>query len=163
MTLPHPAAQSSQEGVAIPRPPSSSLGSISGADVGQVWSLDVSGLDPKRLAGAEGVRALQGLFDALIDALDLHPIAAPIWHLFGGEHAGVTGIVALSESHLACHSFPEHGGMTLDLYTCTSRPAPDWERLFGEHLGAGGPVRLQSRVFRRFLEPSLDHNPGISP
>ncbi len=123
--------------------------------MGQVWSLDASGLDPVRLGGEAGVRALQGLFDALIEALDLHPIAAPIWHLFGGEHAGVTGIVALSESHLACHSFPEHGGITLDLYTCTSRPAPDWEQLFREHLGGAGPVRLEKRVFKRSLRSHL--------
>lgn len=116
-----------------------------------MWSLDASGLDPARLRGEAGVRALQGLFDALVEALDLHPIAAPIWHLFGGEHAGVTGIVALSESHLACHSFPEHGGITLDLYTCTSRPAPDWEQLFGRHLGGTGKVRIEKRVFRRSL------------
>ncbi len=101
------------------------------------------------------MRALKGLFDALIEALDLHPIAAPIWHLFGGEHAGVTGIVALSESHLACHSFPEHGGVTLDLYTCTSRPAPEWEKLFALHLGGAGPVQLEKRVFRRSLHSPL--------
>ena len=124
--------------------------------MGQVWSLDASGLDPKRLAGEAGVRALQGLFEALIEALDLHPIAEPIWHLFGGEHAGVTGIVALSESHLACHSFPEHGGITLDLYTCTSRPAPDWEGLLQQHLGGDEPVRLEKRVFQR----SLHQNTG---
>ncbi|QDV06715.1 S-adenosylmethionine decarboxylase proenzyme precursor [Planctomycetes bacterium Poly30] len=119
--------------------------------VGQVWSLDASGLDPERLSGEAGKIALQGLFVALIEAADLHPIAQPIWHVFGGEHAGVTGIVALSESHLACHTFPEHGGMTLDLYTCMTRPAPDWQRLISAHLGGAMPVRLQTRVFRRFL------------
>ncbi len=119
--------------------------------MGQVWSIDASGLDPARLSGERGVSALKGLFEALIEAADLHPIANPIWHLFGGEHAGVTGIVALSESHLACHTFPEHGGMTLDLYTCMTRPAPDWQALFSEHLGGDEPVHLETRIFRRSL------------
>lgn len=120
-------------------------------DVGQVWSIDASGLDPAKLSGDRGVEALRAFFDGVIEAADLHPIANPIWHLFGGEHAGVTGIVALSESHLACHTFPEHGGMTLDLYTCMTRPAPDWRALFFEHMGSGAPVQLETRIFRRSL------------
>ena len=122
--------------------------------MGQVWSIDASGLDPARLSGEAGKLALQGLFGALIEAADLHPIADPIWHVFGGEHAGITGIVALSESHLACHTFPEHGGMTLDLYTCMTRPAPDWMRLISGHLGAGDRVQLETRIFRRSLAGS---------
>ncbi len=139
-----------------PREPNPALetASVPSSDavpVGQVWSLDASGLDPVRLSGDAGRLALMGLFDALIEALDLHPVAHPIWHIFGGEHAGVTGIVALSESHLACHTFPEHGGMTLDLYTCMTRPAPDWARLISEHLGGADPVELKARVFERSL------------
>lgn len=122
--------------------------------MGQVWSIDASGLDPRRLSGEAGQRAVQGLFAALIEAAALHPIAEPIWHVFGGEHAGLTGIVALSESHLACHTFPEHGGMTLDLYTCMTRPAPDWQRLISDHLGGAGTVQLEARVFRRSLVAS---------
>ncbi len=31
---------------------------------------------------------------------------------------GVSGIVLLAESHLAFHTWPEHGLVTLDIYTC---------------------------------------------
>lgn len=35
-----------------------------------------------------------------------------------GEKAGVTGTVVLAESHLAIHTWPENGGVTLDVYVC---------------------------------------------
>lgn len=115
--------------------------------VGQLWSLDVAGLDPRRLEGEGGRRALEGLFRALVERLGLRPVAAPVWHVFPAPHRGVTGMVALSESHLACHSFPEHGGLTLDLYTCRVRPAPDWQALLAQHLG--GTPRVDLRVVPR--------------
>ncbi len=31
---------------------------------------------------------------------------------------GVTVVYALAESHISAHSFPEHGSITLDCYTC---------------------------------------------
>ena len=31
---------------------------------------------------------------------------------------GVTGVVLLAESHLAVHTWPERGGVTLDVYVC---------------------------------------------
>ncbi len=35
-----------------------------------------------------------------------------------GEAAGVTGTVVLAESHLAIHTWPETGDVTLDVYVC---------------------------------------------
>lgn len=43
-----------------------------------------------------------------------------------GEPAGVTGVVLLAESHLALHTWPELGVVTLDIHVCNrsgdSRP-----------------------------------------
>ncbi|QYO62165.1 S-adenosylmethionine decarboxylase [Leptolyngbya sp. 7M] len=47
-------------------------------------------------------------------------------HKFPGE-GGVTGIAALTESHLACHTYPEHNIATFNLYCCRTRPEWDWE------------------------------------
>lgn len=43
-----------------------------------------------------------------------------LFHQFGSaaEPAGATGAVVLAESHLAVHTWPEIGGVTLDLYVC---------------------------------------------
>lgn len=35
-----------------------------------------------------------------------------------GEASGITGVVLLAESHLAIHTWPELGGVTLDVYVC---------------------------------------------
>lgn len=35
-----------------------------------------------------------------------------------GQKAGVTGTVVLAESHLAIHTWPENGNVTLDIYVC---------------------------------------------
>ncbi|MGL5633251.1 MAG: adenosylmethionine decarboxylase [Azovibrio sp.] len=35
-----------------------------------------------------------------------------------GQQAGVTGTVVLAESHLAIHTWPESGDVTLDVYVC---------------------------------------------
>ncbi len=35
-----------------------------------------------------------------------------------GEPAGITGVVLLAESHLAIHTWPEQGAVTLDVYVC---------------------------------------------
>ena len=123
---------------------------------GQLWSIDAGGLCPELLAGEDAVRALGALFDDLVEALGLHPVMEPRWHVFPGPHAGVTGFVALSESHLACHSFPEHGGLTLDLYTCRPRRAPDWRALVERRLGGAGPVELRGRTLHRALPAASD-------
>lgn len=43
------------------------------------------------------------------------------WHAFPswqGQPGGVTGTVLLAESHLAIHTWPERGAVTLDVYVC---------------------------------------------
>ena len=74
------------------------------------------------------------IFAHLISDLDLKAIDA-IWHKFPNE-GGVTGLVALTESHLACHTYPEHGTATFNLYCCRSRPEWDWEAKLKQALGA---------------------------
>jgi len=37
---------------------------------------------------------------------------------YQGQPGGVTGAVLLAESHLALHTWPERGGVTLDVYVC---------------------------------------------
>lgn len=43
------------------------------------------------------------------------------WHTFPefeGKPGGVTGMLLLAESHLAVHTWPERGGVTIDVYVC---------------------------------------------
>ena len=67
--------------------------------------------------------------------LELKVVGAPQWHTFPGP-GGVTGLALLAESHLAIHTFPEHGFAAFNVYCCKPRTAPDFAALAGEHLGA---------------------------
>lgn len=91
--------------------------------VGTEWLIEATGCDAERLRDEA---ALRGIFDAVIADLGLKDIDS-IWHKFPGE-GGVTGLVALTESHLACHTYPEHGTATFNLYCCRTRPEWDWEK-----------------------------------
>ena len=67
---------------------------------------------------------LESLFASLIEGMDLHPAAPTQWHLFPSP-GGITGVSLLRESHIAVHTFPEHGTLCLDVFCC--RPRPDWD------------------------------------
>ena len=101
-------------------------------DGGEAWIVDAAGCDPERLRSRE---ALEGLFGALVDELRLRPLGPAAWHAFPGP-GGHTGFLVLSESHLACHTFPETGFAALDLYCCRSLPPFPWEERLRRHLGA---------------------------
>jgi S-adenosylmethionine decarboxylase len=59
----------------------------------------------------------------------LHVIGESRWHQFPPP-GGITGIFLLTESHLTCHTYPETGVATFNLYCCRPRPAWPWvERL----------------------------------
>lgn len=43
---------------------------------------------------------------------------AECFHAFEPAGSGITGVVLLAESHLAVHTWPELGAVTLDVYVC---------------------------------------------
>ena len=105
--------------------------------------MDAHGCDPALLKDAS---ELAGLFEALIVALELRVVGAPQWHSFPGA-GGVTGLALLAESHLALHTFPEHGFAALNVYCCRRRAEPDFQTLIARHLGQS--ARAQVRVVTR--------------
>jgi S-adenosylmethionine decarboxylase len=76
--------------------------------------------DPHLLTDAA---ALQRLCLASVEASGLRAVAQ-LFHPFdagssdGVPAGGVTGVVLLAESHLAVHTWPERGVVTLDVYVC---------------------------------------------
>lgn len=76
------------------------------------------------------------------------------WHTFPdyqGEPGGVTGMLLLAESHLAIHTWPERGGVTLDVYVCNFEGdnSSKAERLMNELEAAFKPARAQrNRLLR---------------
>lgn len=107
------------------------------------WVIEALGCDSGRLTNLSQLRAL---FDELIVAMSLQPVAETQWHQFPG-HGGITGLCLLSESHLACHTFPEFGSLCLNIFCCRPRPDCDFERFLTASLGASN-VRV-----RKLLRP----------
>ena len=110
--------------------------------IGQEWLIDASGCDVRAL---KDVRVLSGLFEELVVTLALSVVGPPQWHVFP-EPGGVTGLALLSESHLAIHTFPEHGYAALSIYSCSSRAPLDFTALMQRHLKSHCvTVRTQTR------------------
>lgn len=89
--------------------------------IGREWIVEAHGCDPAALCDQQ---RLEDLFDAMVRDLGLRPVCPPVWHAFPGP-GGVTGVLLLAESHLACHTFPEHRSICLNLFCC--RPREDWD------------------------------------
>ena len=99
--------------------------------VGTEWLVEAAGCSSEALRDVE---ALRSVFSRIVNDLELKTIDE-VWHKFNGE-GGVTGLVALTESHLTCHTYPEHMIATFNLYCCRTRPEWNWEENLIELLGA---------------------------
>lgn len=99
--------------------------------VGTEWLIEATGCNTRALRDET---AIQAVMSHLIDDLGLKTVGS-VWHTFDGE-GGVTGLIALTESHLACHTYPEHGIATFNLYCCRTRPEWKWETYLRRLLGA---------------------------
>ena len=111
---------------------------------GTEWLVEAGGCDPSRLRDQESLTAL---FDEIVRDLKLKVVGEPAWHVFPGP-GGITGVYLLAESHLAVHTFPEHGTLCLNLFCCRPRPEWDFRRGLHAHLGATDvTVRYVERIF----------------
>jgi len=114
-------------------------------NVGTEWLVDAEGCSPELICRLE---TLRGLCDEVVRDLDLRVVGEPMWHQFP-QPGGVTGLYLLTESHLACHTFPERGIATFNLYCCRPRPAFDWDERLRLLLCA---TRVSVRVAARASE-----------
>src|ERR1044071_7105419 len=82
------------------------------------WIVEAYGCAPEALSS---LPTLQALFARMVGELGLHPCDPGQWRQFP-ESGGITGLCLLSESHIACHTFPEYGLLCLNLFCCRPRP-----------------------------------------
>src|SRR5579872_5119117 len=111
------------------------------------WVIEAHGCDRAALADLDKLR---GMFQELTAALALHTVGHATWHQFPGT-GGVTGLCLLSESHLACHTFPEYHSLCLNIFCC--RPREEWDfsaYLKREFSATAVTVR---RIDRPYLSP----------
>jgi len=76
---------------------------------------DLAGCDPTRPLMREP-EALRLACLAAVRQAGLQPVGE-LFHRFPPP-GGITGVVLLAESHLAVHTWPELGAVTLDVYVC---------------------------------------------
>ena len=108
------------------------------------WIVEAQGCNEADLSNNVKLRAL---FTHLIDAMDLHPVGESTWHQFPVT-GGITGLSLLSESHIACHTFPEYGSLCLNVFCCRPRPESDFEQyLMKEFAAASVQVRRLERPY----------------
>ena len=122
--------------------------------VGTEWLIEAFECDAEKLRDTEVLRAV---FSSVIEDLNLKTVGEAVWHKFAGA-GGVTGIVALSESHLACHTYPEYKTATFNLYCCRKRAEWNWAENLSKMLGAQ-TVKIQ-RIERGISEEN-DSRPEI--
>jgi S-adenosylmethionine decarboxylase len=122
-------------------------------NVGVEWIVDAAGCDAAALRDGGRVRAVM---DRVIRDLELSVIGEGLVHTFGGA-GGVTALYLLTESHLACHTYPESGVATVNLYCCRRRPEWRWKDGLTEALGA---ARVTVREVLRGITENTEDSPS---
>ena len=67
------------------------------------------------------------------------------------DEGGFTGIVSLVESHIAIHTWPEFGYLTLDVYLCnySKDNTETCKKIFVEISDFFEPQKINKKLFRR--------------
>jgi S-adenosylmethionine decarboxylase len=81
-------------------------------------TIDGFGGDRERLSSESLVRSLLDIYPA---AINMTKISEPFVLRYVGEKQedwGVTGFVIIAESHISMHTFPEHGYVWVDVFSC---------------------------------------------
>mgnify|MGYP003350148072 CR=1 FL=1 len=120
---------------------------------------DLSGCDPA-LPAMQDVAALRRLCLGAVAEAGLQAVGE-LFHRFSplapGEPAGATGVVLLAESHLAVHTWPERGAVTLDAYVCNvgADNRARAEALVAALLAAFAPTGVRRQALQRGALPAL--------
>ena len=122
---------------------------------------DLRGCAPA-LPAMTDVAALRTLCLQAVQAAGLQTVGQ-LFHRFPAP-GGVTGVVLLAESHLAVHTWPELGAVTLDVYVCNLQVDNSGcaQALLAALVTAFAPLHVERhRVLRG--GPAQDQRPWESP
>ena len=121
---------------------------------------DLHGVSPA-LAAMTDADALRQRCLAAVTASGLVPVGE-LFHRFApagdaAQPSGVTGVVLLAESHLAVHTWPELGAVTLDAYVCNfgADNSAHARRLLETLVRAFEPREVERHELLRGTRPSI--------
>jgi len=87
--------------------------------LGRHLLIEYYGCSPDVINNQELVRA------ALLEAAKRAnaTIVTDIFHTFNPQ--GISGVIVIAESHIAVHTWPEHGCASVDVFSCGDKMTPD--------------------------------------
>jgi len=108
---------------------------------------------PVTLTAMTAPLALRSLCLDAVQAAGLTPVGE-LFHAFPAP-GGVTGVVLLAESHLAVHTWPELGAVTLDAYVCNidSDNSARAQQLLDQLIAAFAPQQVERHRVQRGALP----------
>jgi S-adenosylmethionine decarboxylase len=92
------------------------------------------------------------LLDAFPGEIGMTKISQPHVQRYVGEKPedwGVTGFVIIAESHISIHTFPDHGYVWVDVFSCKEFEAPQALQIVTD---AFKLTRVTERILERGLE-----------
>ncbi len=107
---------------------------------------ELHGCDPSLLKDAAALRPL------LLDAVRAGngTVVTEVFHNFSPH--GVSGVIVIAESHVAIHTWPEHGFAAVDIFSCSS--ALDQQKIENAILRGLRASHVTRRAFHRgHIEP----------
>ena len=78
---------------------------------------------------------------------------------------GVSAVMLIAESHLCCHTWPEHGVITMDFYSCRDFDPKPVLASFCETFGVTEVIQVSDTPrwgFGAELEPKADKQPSLA-
>lgn len=113
---------------------------------------DLAGCDPRQ-PPMHDTAALRVLCLAAVAGAGLQAVGE-LFHRFPAP-GGITGMVLLAESHLAVHTWPERGAVTLDVYVCNlqGENSPRAEALLERLRAAFAPAHTTVQRLARRIGP----------
>jgi S-adenosylmethionine decarboxylase proenzyme len=124
---------------------------------------DLSGCDPTQALMLDP-EALAACCREAVTAAGLTGVAE-LMHRFGpaDEQSGITGVVLLAESHVAVHTWPELGAVTLDVYVCNygGDNSGKAEAVMAALIAAFGPAQALRQTLWRGATSAAASTPAV--
>ena len=105
---------------------------------------DLKGVEPEKISKVD---AMEDVMESAVKYGRLTKIRS-YYHQF--SPSGVSGIILLAESHLSFHTWPEHGLVALDIFTCG--PTENAESALEYILGKLTPSSIEYKRIERGID-----------
>jgi len=96
---------------------------------GPHWIAEARGVDPNKIQDKE---LIENFMRKAVEVAGMHIILGPFVIYYDhpeSQEAGVTGLLALADSHMSVHSFINNGTIFFDLFSCKDFDSKELSKL----------------------------------